>query len=127
MAMGTSPRFDVRKVKVSALLDMLLADYELNQKSVEWARYVDGHLRPFFGSLKAASVGTATITRYVSHRRGEGIANSTINRELSLLRRAFYLGHEAQPPMVAAVSKIPKLAENNGTAARVLSAGSIRR
>jgi integrase len=110
---GTAPCISVDKVKVASLLDMLLADYELNQKSLGWAKYVDAHLRPVFGGLKARSVGTSTITRYVAQRREKGAANSTINRELSLLRRAFYLGLNAQPPLVAAVPRIPKLVENN--------------
>lgn len=95
------------------LLDLLLADYEVNQKSLEWAKFVDGHIRPMFGSMRAASVGTAVLARYVNRRRGEGAANSTINRELSLLRRAFNLGLNSEPPLVAVVPKIPRLAENN--------------
>jgi integrase len=113
ITMGTAPRFGVQKVKVSALLDLLLADYELNDKSLDWARYVDGHLRPVFGGMKAAAVGSAAIARYVSQRRGKGIANSTINRELSLLRHAFHLGANERPPLVSAIPKIAKLAENN--------------
>ena len=110
---GTAPRFGVEKVKVATLLDLVLADYELNQKSLFWAHYVDGHLRPVFGDMKAASVGSAAITRYVSQRRAKGIANSTVNRELSLLRRAYHLGLNERPALVSAVPKIPKLAENN--------------
>jgi integrase len=113
MAMGTAPLVGSRKTKVADLLDILLADYELNQKSLEWAKYVDAHLRPVFGALRAAPVGTAAVTRYVSQRRSEGAANATINRELSLLRRAFHLGVDAQPPLVMVVPKIQKLAENN--------------
>jgi integrase len=101
------------KVTVAALLDELLADYEVNGKSVEWARYVDKHLRPVFGQMKATAVGTAAIAQYIAERRRNSIANATINRELSLLRRAFHLGKDADPPLVSRVPRIPKLEENN--------------
>jgi integrase len=101
------------KIKTAKLLDLLLADYELNGKSVEWARYVDGHLRPVFGDMRASTVGTEAIGRYVSERRRTGIANSTINRELSLLRRAFNLGFNQEPRLVATVPRIPRFAELN--------------
>jgi integrase len=54
-----------------------------------------------------------SIARYVSQRRAKGIANSTINRELSLLRHAYHLGADERPPLVSTVPRIPKLAENN--------------
>lgn len=113
IVMGKGPRIGLEKVRVEALLDLLLADYEVNGKSLDWAKYVDGHLRPVFGGMRAASIGTSAIARYISDRRNDGVANSTINRELSLLRRAFSLGLNCEPPLVAAVPKVPKLAENN--------------
>ena len=39
-----------KRVTVATLLNALLLDYETNEKSVSWAKYVDGHLRPFFWS-----------------------------------------------------------------------------
>ena len=39
--------------------------------------------------------------------------NGTINRELSLFRRAFTLGAEHDPPKVSTVPRIPLLEENN--------------
>jgi integrase len=41
------------------------------------------------------------------------IQNSTINRELSLLRRAYNLAKNAEPPKVSVVPRFPKLAEHN--------------
>jgi len=98
---------------VAELLDDLLADYETNGKSIKWARYVDLHLRPFFGHQRANEVGTRAIQEYIKQRRTEGIKNSTINRELSLLRRAYNLALRAEPPKVASTPRINKLAEHN--------------
>ena len=113
IVLGTTPAVNPAKVKVARLLDLVLADYEANQKSVAWAKYVDGHLRPFFGDMKARAVGTEAIQRYVVHRRAEGVGNSTINREFTLLRRAFQLGLNAEPPLVGMVPRIVKFSEKN--------------
>jgi len=112
---------------MGALLDDLLADYKINGKSYSWVDdVVRVHLRPFFGGMKAARIGTDQIRAYTAKRqqpqtrtygklkREYGPAsNGTINRELALLRRAFNLGRMSTPAKVAAVPFIPMLAENN--------------
>lgn len=100
------------RVTVAELLDDLKLDFEVNQKSVEWLNYVDGHLRPFFGHLRASKTTTPKVQEYITTRRAEGISNATINRETACLRRAFNLGRDSTPPKVARVPKIPRLAEN---------------
>ena len=113
---------------MGALLDDLLADYKINGKCYEWADHkVRVHIRPFFGGMKAAKIGTDQIRAFIAkaaataHARlwrpkariRGGVSNGTINRELALLRRAFNLGHIATPAKVAAVPFIPMLTENN--------------
>ena len=115
---------------MGALLDDLLADYKINGKRHDWADLVVRvHLRPFFGAMKAASVGTQQVRAYIAARqqpetrkygeKGEKTrefgpaSNGTINRELALLRRAFNLGKRATPPKVGTAPFIPILAENN--------------
>ena len=127
-----SDRRRCRRPVLGALLDDLLADYKINGKCYDWAEgKVRVNLRPFFGAMKAAKVGTAEIRSYIEKRQqpetrvygkeGEKkrkreygpAANGTINRELALLRRAFNLGRMATPPKVGMVPFIPMLAENN--------------
>jgi hypothetical protein len=61
------------------------------------------HLKPFFGNLRGVQVTTDLLRRYVKERKaqlnkwGKPPENSTINRELALLRSGFYLGYEAPP------------------------------
>ena len=102
------------KATVDVLLDDLLADYRINRKCLEWATLlVERHLRPFFGKLPIERVGTATITEYIASRQQAGRSNSTVNRELAQLRRAFNLGRIASPPKGARVPHIPSFQENN--------------
>ena len=100
-----------RRILVSELLDDLLRDFETNGKSIEWARIVDAHLRPFFGALVAADVGSNAIEAYILRRRIKGVSNSTINRELMRLRRAYNLARESEPPKVARAPRMPRLTE----------------
>src|SRR5438046_8377586 len=54
-------------------------------------RHVRLHLGPFIGRRRLAAITTADIRRYVLRRQEEGARNATINRELSVLKRAFTL------------------------------------
>lgn len=110
MDRGESTGAEVQRITVGDLLDDLKRDYERNEKSVDWAQIVINHLRPHFGFIKAARVGTDQIESYIKARSAK-VAGSTINRELALLRRAFYLGTKTDPAKVARVPKIPKLPE----------------
>ncbi len=103
----------VAKVTVDSLYEVLLADYRINQKTVAWAERVwEVHLKPFFGGMLAKNVGTDTLARYIEARRKEKAANGTINREMSLLRRAFTLAYESQPRKVAHPLRYHRLAES---------------
>ena len=98
---------------VDDLYSVLVADYRINEKAVEWAERVwRVHLKPFFGGIQAKNVGTDTLSRYIESRRGQKAANGTINRELSLLQRSFMLGYESQPRKVARPLRFHRLAES---------------
>src|SRR5438094_1186985 len=71
----------------------VLDDYRMNRKRslLDVERHVRLHLGPFFGRRRLAAITTADIRRYVLRRQEEGARNATINRELSVLKRAFTL------------------------------------
>ncbi len=104
---------DGKNMTVESLYAALLADYRINHKALWWAELNwKKHLQPFFGLTRAANVGTDTLNRYIEARRKEGAANGSINRELSLLQRAFMLGYESQPRKVTRPLRFHRLAEN---------------
>jgi integrase len=113
IARGVPVTPQTNRVTLSELLDDVLTDYRVNgRKSLETVTYyIDGHVRPYFGTRKAASITAADIRAYVAERQAAEAANATINRELAALTRAYSLGIEAgrvthKPP-------IKSLKENN--------------
>src|SRR6266480_7563161 len=104
---------DSKRVTVKELYDALLENYEINKKSLWWAKLNwTKHLEPFFGHMLAKRVGTDTLNRYIKSRLEEKSANGSINRELSLLQRSFMLGYESQPRRVARPLRFHRLAES---------------
>ncbi len=88
-------------------------DYKVNAKDHKWVeRVFRKHVRPYFGEMRAVSSKRDNAVRYQEKRMAEKAKNSTINRELSLLHRAFTLGRESGVPTI--VPLFPKkLKENN--------------
>ena len=78
-----------REVLISELLDDVVeSDIEASTKYI-WGLVIEKNLRPFFGHLKASRLTTAKIKEYRKKRTGDGVADSTVNRELTILRTAF--------------------------------------
>ena len=69
------------------------------------------HLQPALGHLKAASLSTPILSKYVEQRRAEGASPATVNHELALLRAAFNLARKSN--LVRTVPWFPMRAENN--------------
>jgi integrase len=105
---------EAARLTVAELLDSLVLDYKVNRKDVAWCELlVRVHLKPYFGGMLAAKLGTDHTRKYIAHCQAEGLANATINRHLALLRRAFNLGAKDDPPKVERAPYIPTLQENN--------------
>lgn len=102
-----------RRTRVDELADDLVREYRINNRrsignlETRWKK----HLQPFFGGMRAVQVNPADLARYVDERQQQGAANGTINRELAVLQRAFYLGRQQRK--LSAVPAFPHLVENN--------------
>ncbi len=104
---------EVRKVTVDDLYALLLADYGLKGQSIytvelNWKN----HLKPEFSGMQAKNIGSSALARYVKKRQAEKASPASINRELSLLQRAFTLGYEHEPRKVAHPLRYHRLAES---------------
>ena len=102
------PRLTFR-VAVRHVLD----DYRINRRRslTDVERHVRLHLAPFFARRRMAALTTADVRRYIVRRQDEGAKNATINRELSVLKRAFTLAIAAG--ILTSRPSIALLRENN--------------
>lgn len=50
----------------------------------------------FFGEIRVTDITTEKIERFIEKRKEDGLANSSINRELAALKRMFHLGARAR-------------------------------
>ena len=103
------------RVRISALLQLVVEDYRLHDRAdlQEAEQRVNRLLKPEFGHLRAAAFTTKALNAYIGRRQKEGRQNSTINRELALLRRSFRLGYEHDPQLVFRLPVIKMLPEDN--------------
>ena len=115
IATGAFVGLDPERVRMRELFRDLLEDYELHQraslKDVE-AR-IRLHLNPNLGKVRASELSTSDVRRFINLRRQEGAAEASINRELSIIRRSWNLGLQAEPPKVRRAIHIPRLREDN--------------
>lgn len=111
----------VPKAQKAAVLDLmqdLFRDYRINDKrslilsEQRWRK----NLEPFFGKLRAIEVTSDALDSYVDIRLKAQAANGTINRELALLRRAFYLAYRSRPRKVFEVPNFRLLNEKDARA-----------
>jgi integrase len=104
---------DQRKVTVGELVADLLPHYRAQDQQL---RYRDCeahwrlHLQPVFDTVRAADLGTSLLNDHRAARIAEGATQTSVNRELQTLRRAYKLAAESEPPKVARVPrfKLPK-------------------
>jgi integrase len=90
----------------------VITDFKVNGKrSLETVAYHFKHLTPFFTGRRAAAIGVADVREYVAQRQAEHAKNATINRELTVLKRAFSLGMDGGK--ITQKPKIAMLRENN--------------
>ncbi len=85
-----NPRAD--RIMVGEILDDLLVDYRTNDKrNLDGVTRIVRRLKKAVGHLRAHNLTTADVRAYVAMLQAEPMANSTINRHLAALKRAFNL------------------------------------
>lgn len=103
------------RIRMAQLFDDVIQDYKDTERATldDAKMRVRKHLLPAFGEIRAAEFGTRHVKQYKTMRQRDRATNATINRELALVRRAFNLAAQADPPRVARVPHIKALKENN--------------
>jgi integrase len=100
-------------VRINELFEDEITEWKTNgRRSVrDLERRIKKHLLEFFYGVKAETISTAGIRKFILLRQEEGASNAEINRELAVLRRAFTLAIETGK--LFARPHIPMLRENN--------------
>ena len=95
------------------MLRLLQEDYDLREVAQSYIAglKINSILIPNLGDTRAAKLSTAQVKEYVRDRLKKA-KPGTVNRELGLLHRAFQLGYQQDPPLVARVPHFPRLTED---------------
>ena len=101
------------KVLIGELLDDVLKSDIKESTRYVWQKVVEKNIRPFFGHLRAKRLSTDHMDEYRQKRKAEGRSDSTVNRELSILRTAFHNARKRTPPKVIAVPYFPMVKETS--------------
>lgn len=91
----------------------VVTDYRVNGKKslTDVERRIKLHLTPAFGTCKMSQITTSEIRAFMMRRQEAGASNAEINRELSIVGRAYRLALQAGKLLHAPY--VPKLDENN--------------
>jgi integrase len=99
------------KVLIDELLnDVLKSDVKPSTLYI-WKKVVEKSIRPFFGKIKARRLSTDHMDDYRAKRKSQGVVDSTVNRELAVLRIAFNNARKRTPPKVYIVPYFPTVKE----------------
>ncbi len=108
------PLVATSRITISKIIDLTLDEYRmLKRRGLRIEELRSKAPKRLIGHIVASKFGKSHVQEYIEARRQEGRADSTINRELSLVRRGFTLAAEHEPPLVGKVPRIPKLDEDN--------------
>jgi integrase len=109
---GKLPGIYFDRTTFEDLVELIRADYNVNgYKTFNRIELAVEHLGESFSGMRAQTITTPLISRYIDKRLEEDASNGSINRELSALRRMFRLG--VQHNKVDRPPHIDLLKENN--------------
>jgi integrase len=108
-------QLDNRKTMIGSIVDDYLA--AMKRDGLKTAAKAEErwrvHLSRVFDTQPVNLLTTDHINNYITNRQKEEAANATINRELAILKRAYTLALQSDPPKVNRLPKIPRLKEDN--------------
>ena len=92
---------------VETLKDGIVENYRLNNQNLEPVETSWKRLEPVFANMRAESVTTDKMNRYISDLAAQGYANGSINRDMAILKRMFRLAARTTPPKIRKLPVFP--------------------
>lgn len=113
VANGVAITPQVGRLRFDEAVADVVTDYRINGKRslAHVERRVKLHLEPYFGGRRMVAISTPDVRVFVAQRQAAGASNAEINRELSIVKRAFTLA--VQAGNLLARPHIPMLHEDN--------------
>lgn len=115
--------FQKKNITFSEMADLYLEKYakvkKRGWKRSDWVFL--RRLKPYFGIHKLSRITPLMIEEYVAERKEDGLKNSSVNRELSCLRKIFNLAIDWGYMTVNPVSKVKSLSEKGSMRERILT------
>lgn len=113
LAVGEMKKLKYEDIRTLLILDYRTRSVKMLEQDKDGNPYVWGfeHLDPFFKARLVTTITTDLLYKFIEKRKGEGAANATINRNLSLLRKMMNLARRGAK--LTQVPYFPMLKENN--------------
>lgn len=94
---------------IEALKEDLFENYRMNNQILQPIETCWKRMQSTFAGMRAESLTTANVNRYIADRAAEGYSNASINRDLAMLKRMFHLGARSTPPKVRKLPVFPQM------------------
>lgn len=75
-------------------------------------KIITNRLSQFFGKYRVVNITTDKIEEYMRKRQRDGVQDTSIKRELEILKHMFNLALHRTPPKVTCVPHMPHIADN---------------
>lgn len=112
MSTGKLIGADEEAVTFEDLRRLHLTDLRANGRRLKWAETAWKRLADYFAGTRAVDITSHRLKAYLVHRQEEGAANSTIQKELAAIRRAFRLAVQEEE-VVSTAPAVPRVRVNN--------------
>ena len=118
-----NPDAEKSKTTFQKLADSYLNDYaKANKKSWKDDEYrIEAHMRPFFGVYELSAITPLLIEKYRVERLNAGITKSTVNREITIMKKMFNLAIDWRLTRDNPVVKVRLFSEKDTQKERILT------
>lgn len=111
------------KTKFRELADLYINDYaKINKRSWKDDMYrIEAHMKLFFGDCELQNITPLMIEKYRAERLKTGVSKSTVNREITIMKKMFNLAIDWNLANTNPVAKVKLFSEKDTQKERILS------